>query len=284
MGFLLKGKWVAGSMFDKDRKVDTSKGEITQFRNFIGDKFKSEKNRYHLYISLACPWAHRTVIFRKLKGLEHAISMSHVSTIVENDGWNFKDSPDPLYGKQYLRDLYTLSQSDCNCNASIPILWDKETNSIFSNESADIIRMFNKDFANLSTNDYDYYPSNHKSEIDDINQYVFDNIMMSIRKAGFSTNQKDYELGVKKLFSSLDHLEDLLSQRRYLIGSKITEADWRLFTVLLRFDIVYVGHFKCNLKRLVDYHHISSYVRELYQMDGIKETCDIERIKTNFYV
>lgn len=242
--------------------------------------FKAEKDRYHLYVSLACPWAHRTLIFRKLKQLENYIEVTVVDPIMLENGWELID---PLYGFKYAYQLYLKADARYQGRVSVPILWDKKTQTIVNNESSEIIRMFNSAFDHLTGNTDDYYPVSLRPLIDSINERIFETVNKGVYKAGFTTLQQVYEQAVQALFASLDWLEDLLSNSRYLTGAIITEADWRLFATLIRFDAVYFGHFKVNLKRIADYPILSNYVRELYQQAGIAETIDFEQIKTHYY-
>lgn len=284
MGLLVEGQW-------QDKWYDTKStgGKFVRkessFRNWIGgDEFPAEKGRYHLYVSLACPWAHRTLIFRKLKGLEEFISVSVVESGMHENGWEFsKDLPDHLYDKNYAYQLYTKADPKYSGRVTVPILWDKKKQTIVSNESSEIIRMFNSAFDDLGAIEGDFYPSELREKIDVINARVYSEINNGVYKSGFATDQSVYEENVTQLFKALDWVEGILSQQRYLVGDQITEADWRLFTTLIRFDAVYVGHFKCNLKRIADYPNISNYLRELYQIPGVAETVDMTHIKRHYY-
>jgi len=295
MGLLVDGTW-------HDQWYDTSKtgGKFvrseSQFRNWVtadgkagatGDAgFKAESGRYHLYVSYACPWAHRTLIFRKLKGLESHISVSAVKPEMLSNGWEFGSGElsDPLHGFRFAHQVYTKADSDYSGRVTVPILWDKHKETIVSNESADIIRMFNSAFNELTGNDDGYYPQHLVSVIDEVNDFVYDNVNNGVYKAGFATTQPAYEDAFDSLFDALDQLEQRLAGSRYLTGSELTEADWRLFTTLVRFDAVYVGHFKCNKKRIVDYPNLWNFVRELYQWPGVAETVRMDHIKTHYYV
>ncbi|NCP62640.1 MAG: glutathione S-transferase family protein [Alphaproteobacteria bacterium] len=283
MGLLVNGKWV-------DQWYDTKKtgGKFVRpdssFRDVIGsDKFPAEANRYHLYISHACPWAHRTVIFRVLKGLEGIISISSVDPFMGETGWSFGSDQDPLNHKTHLHQIYTLANPTYTGRVTVPVLWDKKEKTIVNNESSEIIRFFNTAFAGLVDETPDYYPKDLRPQIDEINEFIYQTINNGVYKAGFATAQDIYEKEVSTLFQSLDTLEERLSRQRYLVGKTLTEADWRLFTTLLRFDPVYVGHFKCNLKRIADYPNLSNYLRELYQIKGIKETVRTDHIKVHYY-
>ncbi|MBW3096131.1 glutathione S-transferase family protein [Pseudohoeflea coraliihabitans] len=296
MGMLENGVW-------KDVWYDTksTKGQFKRsqsaFRNWITrdgsagpsgeDGFKAEAGRYHLYISLACPWAHRTLIFRRLKGLEEMISLSIVDYHMGEEGWSFKardgGTGDTLLGKQFLHQVYTEAKDDYTGRVTVPVLWDKQRQTIVSNESAEIIRMFNSAFADIAPPSPDFYPEALRDEIDAINDEVYSHVNNGVYKAGFATTQEAYEENVTALFDTLDMLEERLSGQRYLVGEQLTEADWRLFTTLVRFDAVYVGHFKCNIRRIADYPNLHNYLRELYQMPGIADTVDFLHIKNHYY-
>ncbi|MCX7126196.1 MAG: glutathione S-transferase family protein [Gammaproteobacteria bacterium] len=250
--------------------------------------FKAEADRYHLYISLACPWACRTLIVRKLKKLENIISLSIVDPVMGDEGWHFSENagciPDFVNHKKYLSEIYEMAQPDFSGRVSVPVLWDKKTKTIVNNESPEIIRMFNSEFNVLTDSKIDLYPAALRAEINVINQRIFENINLGVYKAGFANTQKEYDTAFKALFAELDYVENLLSQKRYLTGDQITEADWRLFTTLIRFDAVYYVHFKCNFRRIIDYPNIINYVRELYQYPGIKETVNFDHIKRHYYL
>ncbi len=296
MGLLVDGVW-------RDQWYDTSKtgGRFerskSQFRDFVTKDgapaegrergFRAEPGRYHLYVSLACPWAHRTLIFRKLKKLEDVISVSVVHHFMGENGWTFlrEDGAtgDDLYGFDFMHQIYTKADPDYSGRVTVPVLWDKKTETIVSNESAEIIRMLNEAFDEWGDASLDFYPEDLRAEIDATNDLVYDNINNGVYKAGFATTQAAYEEAFKALFDTLDQVEDRLSRQRYLTGSQLTEADWRLFTTLVRFDPVYVGHFKCNLRRIDDYPNLSNYLRELYQVPGVAETVDMLHIKAHYY-
>jgi putative glutathione S-transferase len=296
MGLLQDGHWV-----DKWYDTKSSSGryirKASQFRNWVtadgsaGPRgqagFKAEAGRYHLYVSLACPWAHRTLVFRALKGLEGMIDISIVDWFMGADGWTFKPgegaTPDPILCAEFLHQIYTAAQPDYSGRVTVPVLWDKQTSTIVSNESAEIIRMFNSAFDGIGAKAGDYYPEAEREEIDALNARIYDTVNNGVYKAGFATTQDAYEEAVVPLFETLDWLEERLSKQRYLLGDHQTEADWRLWTTLLRFDPVYVGHFKCNLRRIADYPNLSGYVRDLYQVPGIAETVDISYIKKHYY-
>jgi putative glutathione S-transferase len=249
--------------------------------------FKAEPGRYHLYVSLACPWAHRTLIFRKLKGLEDIISVSVVHWLMLENGWTFADGPgivpDPINHAQYLYEVYTAAKADYTGRVTVPVLWDKQTGTIVSNESSEIIRMFNAAFDGIGAKQGDYYPEGLRPEIEALNARIYDTVNNGVYKAGFATAQQAYEEAVRPLFDTLDLLDERLSSRRYLCGDRLTEADIRLFTTLVRFDPVYVGHFKCNLRRIADYPHLSGYLRDLYQTGGIANTVNMAHIKGHYY-
>ena len=288
MGLLVDGIW-------RDQHPDRSKtgGRFirpdTQFRDRIeaGGRFAPEAGRYHLYISLACPWAHRTQIFRALKGLAPLIGLSVVDPITSAQGWAFSDGPDcipdTVGGAAYLHELYIRAEPAYSGRVTVPVLWDKAENTIVNNESAEIIRLFNSAFDTLTGNDQDFYPQALRDEIDAINEEIYTAVNNGVYRCGFATSQEAYEEAFTALFACLDRLEERLSGQRYLCGARQTEADWRLFTTLLRFDPVYVGHFKCNLKRLADYPNLSNYLRDLFQTPGIAETCNMAHIKSHYY-
>ena len=288
MGLLQNGQWV-------DQWYDSSDGEFhrqdSQFRNWVttdgqagptgSPGFKAEKDRYHLYVSLACPWAHRTLIFRKLMKLEDAIGVTVVDPVMLENGWQMTD---PLNGLDYLYQLYLKANANYEGRVTVPVLWDTKTQTIVSNESSEIIRMFNSAFRGASAGSViDYYPEPLRDSIDTLNDRIYNTINNGVYRAGFATTQTAYEHAVTILFDSLDWVESILSRQRYLTGNQLTEADWRLFTTLIRFDAVYVGHFKCNRKLLADYHSLSAYVRELYQIPGIAETVNFDHIKRHYY-
>ncbi|MBA6328651.1 glutathione S-transferase family protein [Colwellia sp. MB02u-6] len=286
MGLIVNGKWV-----DQWYDTNKSKGQFvrqdSRFRSQISatenSQFKPEAGRYHLYVSLACPWAHRTLIFRQLKQLEDVISVSVVEAAMMENGWEFGEEGDPLYQLNYAYQLYLKADPSYQGRVTVPILWDKKTQTIVNNESIEIMRMFNSAFNELTSNVDDYYPLAQRAAIETVNARIYDSINNGVYKAGFATTQVAYNNAYQALFASLDWLEDLLSTQRYLVGENMTEADWRLFTTLIRFDAVYHGHFKCNREKLIEFHHISNYVNELYQMPGVKGTVDLEYTKIHYY-
>ncbi len=296
MGLLIDGQW-ADHWYDTHSNNGRFVRSDAQFRHWITPDgspgptgiggFKAEAGRYHLYVSLACPWAHRTLIFRKLKALESMISVSVVNPLMADHGWTFDDAdgviPDPLHDARYLYQVYTAAEPEYTGRVTVPLLWDKHQNRPVSNESSEIIRMLNSAFDGLGARSGDYYPQALRKDIDTVNARIYDTINNGVYKAGFATSQGAYEEAVFELFAALDELEERLADRRYLLGDQITEADWRLFTTLIRFDAVYHGHFKCNLKRIEDYPHLAAYVRELYQWPGVAETVNMKHIKEHYY-
>ncbi|EAR61023.1 glutathione S-transferase family protein [Neptuniibacter caesariensis] len=297
MGLLVEGVW-----HDQWYDTKTSKGEFVrseaQFRNWItadgsagqtGDAgFQAEAGRYHLYVSLACPWAHRTLIVRELKGLTDMISVDVVDPLMLEQGWALSGdfaaaTGDSLFGYSYLHQIYTRDQPDYTGRVTVPVLWDKKLNRIVSNESSEIIRMFNTAFDHLGAREGSFYPQALQTDIDSVNSWIYDKVNNGVYRAGFATSQEAYTKAVTSLFDSLDRIEAILSSNRYLIGEHFTEADIRLFTTLVRFDPVYVTHFKCDLRRISDYPAISGYLREIYQMEGIAETVNMEHIRHHYY-
>lgn len=291
MGLLIDGVW-HDQWYETASTGGRFKREDAAFRNWITkdgtagpsgtDGFKAEADRYHLYVSYACPWAHRTLIFRELKGLEAFFPVSAVEPLMLENGWEFAE-PDPVNGAAYAWHLYRKAKPDYTGRTTVPILWDKKRQTIVSNESSEIIRMFNEAFNHLTGNTLDFYPQDLRSQIDAINAHIYDTVNNGVYKSGFATTQAAYEDAVIPLFDALDGLEKTLSTSRYLLGDRLTEADWRLFTTLIRFDPVYVGHFKCNIRRISDYPHLHAYMRELYQMPGIAGTVKMDVIKAHYY-
>jgi glutathionyl-hydroquinone reductase len=296
MGFLLNGVWSDESAFptDNDGRFVRPSAPIRHWVTADGAPgasgaggFKAERGRYHLYISLACPWAHRTLIFRKLKGLEDMIGLSVVHWHMGADGWTFEDGPgvvpDPVQHARFLHQVYTGSQADFTGRVTVPILWDLATGKIVSNESSEIIRMFNSAFDALGAAPGDYYPKELREQIDALNARIYPNVNNGVYRSGFARSQGAYEEAVRALFATLDWLEEHLAMHRFLCAGRLTEADWRLFTTLIRFDAVYVGHFKCNVRRIADYSNLSRYLRELYAQPGIADTVDFRHIKNHYY-
>lgn len=296
MGLLVDGEWQDRWDYNDDSgKFQRSE---TAFRNWItadgsagpsGEGgFKAEPGRYHLYVSYACPWAHRALVFRALKGLEELIPVSVVHPDMLSDGWTFKtDFPgatgDRLYDLPFLRDIYTKAQPDISGRVTVPVLWDKDRETIVSNESAEIIRMLNEAFDGLTGNSDDYWPEALREAIEPVNARIYDTVNNGVYKAGFATSQEAYDDAVGPLFESLDWIEERLSKGRYLMGDRVTEADWRLFTTLIRFDQVYNVHFKCNKARIVDYPNLWAYTRELYQWPGVADTVHFDHFKRHYY-
>ena len=294
MGLLVNGAWQEDiSRTTGGRFVRPS----PRFRNFVtadgsagpsGEGgFPAEAGRYHLYISLACPWAHRTLIFRTLKKLDAVISVTNAEPLYGKTGWEFGTahggSPDTVNGKPTLAEIYLLADPHYTGRVSVPVLWDKKRRTIVNNESSEIIRMLNSAFAAFTDVQTDYYPADLRAEIDRINDLVYSTVNNGVYRAGFATSQDAYEEAARGIFATFDQLEERLSRQRYLVGQQMTEADWRLFTTLVRFDSVYYSHFKCNLRRIADYPNLWNYLRELYQVPGIAETVSIDHIKRHYY-
>ena len=290
MGQLIDGVWVKGSVSSNDQK-GSFKRASSVFRNKISSNHSTylpETNRYHLYVSYACPWAHRTLIFRKLKNLENHISVDYVHPDMLEMGWSFEKnfpgtSGDSLHNKRYVHEIYQLSDKDISTKATVPILWDKKTRTIVNNESSEIIRIMNDAFNDITKNKDDYYPEKFRDQIDSINDTIYENINNGVYRSGFSKTQLSYEEAVEKLFSSLDMINDILEGRNYLVGDILTEADIRLVPTLIRFDCVYYFHFKCNLKKISEYKNISRYLRNLFEEDAIKSTTNFEHIKRHYF-
>ena len=282
MGQLIDGEW-------RNSPLPTSgSGEFLRpsstFRNGIsaGGPFPPLPGRYHLFVARACPWCHRTLLARVAKRLENIVSVSYVEPFVFENGWAFA-KPDPLTGVRYIHELYSQADPLYTGRATLPILWDKDSNTIVNNESADIIRMFNREFDEITHEFTDYYPPALATEIDQINQRMYDTVNNGVYRAGFATSQSAYENACQQLFDSLDWLEDRLQQHRYLLGELLTEADWRLFPTLVRFDAVYYGHFKCNLRHVYEYPALWGYTREMYQLPGNAATVSLEEFKAHYY-
>ncbi|MFP6699820.1 MAG: glutathione S-transferase family protein [Alphaproteobacteria bacterium] len=284
MGIMVQGKWRIEDFAERNTKGSYNRA-TTSFRNWIGDNdFPAKAGRYHLVVAHACPWAHRTLILRALKGLEAVISVAFAEPLMLDNGWVLADGGDPVTGAQYAHQVYAQAAADYSGRCSVPIFWDKQSKTIVSNESSEIIRMLNTAFDHLATKSLpDLYPEDLRADIDAVNGVVYENINNGVYRTGFATSQEAYEASYNKLFGALDEMEARLENRRYLTGPRITEADWRLFATLVRFDAVYVGHFKCNRQRIADYPNLSNYLRELYQWPGIAETVDIPRTKQHYY-
>lgn len=291
MGLLVDGKWT-DTWYDTKSTGGSFVRQASRFRDKVerteGARFRPEAERYHLYVSLACPWAHRTLIVRALKGLEEVIPVSIVMPLMLENGWTFGDAPGrtsgPVPGAKYLYEVYRHAAPDYTGRVTVPILWDKREGTIVNNESSEILRMFNDAFDDLATKPYpDLYPEPLRGAIDEINATVYDNVNNGVYKAGFATSQKKYDEAVRALFGTLDDLERRLADAPYLVGERITEADWRLFTTLVRFDAVYHGHFKCNVRRIIDYPHLHAYMHRLLAVPGVRETVNLDEIKTHYY-
>lgn len=287
-GYLQNGEWHPG-WYD----TRTTQGEFLRpaasFRNRVtadgGSGYPAEPGRYHLYVSLACPWAHRTLIVRALKKLESAVSVSIVEPVMSEQGWHFSESlPDHVNGFSFLHELYTATQPDYSGRISVPVLWDKATRRIVNNESSEIIRMLNEAFDRFGDTSVDLYPESFRTEIDRLNDYIYDNINNGVYRCGFASTQESYEKAFHRLFAALDQIEARLAGRRYLLGESITETDWRLFTTLARFDAVYYSHFKCSRNRIEDFPHLSRYLRGLYLVPGIAPTVNIDHIKRHYFM
>ena len=296
MGLLIDGAW-------HDHEPTTTKDghferRDSAFRNWITsdgrpgptgqDGFRAMPGRYHLYVSLACPWAHRTLIMRALKGLQGIITVSVTHWLMAEHGWTFAAAegviPDPLYNSRYVYELYAQADDGYSGRATVPILWDQHTQTIVNNESADIIRMFSSAFDQVGAKLGDYYPQALRAEIDSVNERVYDTLNNGVYKAGFASTQAAHEAAVEPLFRTLDWLEDRLGQSRFLCGETLTEADIRLFTTLVRFDSVYHGHFKCNKRRIIDYKHLWAYTRDIFQLPGVADTVNFDHIKRHYYM
>jgi glutathionyl-hydroquinone reductase len=280
MGLLVEGRW-HDQWYDTKSSNGKFQRQDSRFRDWVkadgSSDFSPDIDRYRLYVSLACPWAHRTLIIRALKGLEQAIEVVVVKPLMLDQGWL-------LEGDTPLHTIYTQAQADYTGRVTVPVLWDKKNETIVNNESSEIIRMFNTEFDNLATKPLaDLYSKSKRAQIDEVNDFIYSSINNGVYKTGFATTQTAYEEAYENLFTALDQVEDILSKNRYLIGSEISEADWRLFTTLVRFDAVYVGHFKCNKKRIVDYPNIWGYLKELYQVEGVAQTVNMDHIKTHYY-
>ena len=296
MGYLYKGEWRDEWYNTTDNNGEFIR-EAAKLRNWVtktgeaglsGEAgFKAEDNRYHLYVSLACPWAHRTLIFRKIKQLSDLISVSIVSPDMLSKGWTFDEqansSGDDLYSKDFLYEIYHKNCANYSGRVTVPVLWDKHNHRIVSNESSEIIRMFNTEFNHLTGDDKDFYPDALRQQIDAVNERVYDDINNGVYRCGFATSQSAYRSAYQRVFDALDWVEEILAKQAFLAGDVITEADWRLFTTLIRFDSVYFGHFKCNKRSMEDYTNISNYIRQLYQWPNVAETVDMYHIKRHYY-
>ena len=282
---------VSNAQFEKETdKKGAFVRQTSAFRERVtadgSSGFPAEPGRYHLYVCYACPWASRTIIFRTLKGLEDVISMTAVDPVRDDQGWKFfADDPDPVNGYEYLLEAYLRTDPDFSDRVTVPVLWDKETNRAVNNESSEIIRMLNTEFNQWAKNpDLDLYPEPLRAEIDELNDRIYNSINNGVYRAGFATTQEAYEEAFIELFEALDLMDDRLGESRFLTGGEITEADWRFFVTLIRFDAVYVGHFKCNQRRIADYDNLAGYLRDLYQQPGIRETVNMDHIKRHYYI
>ncbi len=291
MGRLIDGVW-SDEWYDTASTGGRFERRESSFRDWVradgSTRFAPEAGRYHLYVSLACPWAHRTLIFRKLLGLEDAISLSVVDPYMGANGWEFGSSegciPDTVNGAKKLHEVYTKADPRYTGRVTVPVLWDREHGTIVSNESSEIIRMFNSEFDAVAAHpEHDFYPEELRAEIDETNAFVYPNVNNGVYRCGFATTQEAYEEAFGQLFGALDQLEERLGRQRHLVGNRLTEADWRLFTTLVRFDAVYVGHFKCNLRRIADMPNLQGYLRDLYQVPGVAETVNMTHIKRHYY-
>ena len=290
MGRMIDGVWHKA---DTDRNATDGRflRSTTSFRDSVtadgSSGFEAEPGRYHLYVSHACPWAHRTMVLRALRKLEEVISVSVVDPYMSDEGWHFSDGPgcvpDTVNGTRYLREIYKLAKDDFTGRVTVPVLWDKRERTIVNNESAEIIRMLNTAFNAWGDGEPDFFPAALSDEIDAINEPIYEHLNNGVYKTGFARSQEAYEEAFDALFATLDELEARLGRQRYLVGARITEADWRLFPTLIRFDAVYVGHFKCNRNRIEDYPNLSNYLRDLYQQPGIADTVDMTHIKRHYY-
>ena len=283
MGLLVDGQWI-DQWYDTKKTGGRFVREESSFRSQLGsEQFPIEKGRYHLFISHACPWAHRVAIFREIKDLTDIVSMSVVEPHMGSNGWVLDKTSAPRYHKQYLHQIYQMADPRFTGRVTVPVLWDKEQKTIVNNESSELIRMFNVVFDSLTNNNDDYYPVHLQQDIDNINEYIYHHINNGVYKVGFATDQEVYDQAVTDLFDALDEIENRLKNQRYLVGSSVTEADIRLFTTLIRFDAVYVGHFKCSIRRIEDYPSLSRYVRDILKFRGINQTLNMEHIKKHYY-
>jgi putative glutathione S-transferase len=296
MGFLLNGVWSRESAFptDADGRFVRPSSPIRNWVTADGSAgpsgvggFKAEPGRYHLYVSLACPWAHRALILRKMKGLTGMIGLSVVHWHMGENGWTFEDGPgviaDPVHHARFLHEVYTASQADYTGRVTVPVLWDLAAGRIVNNESSEIIRMFNSAFDGVGATPGDFYPAELRADIDALNDRIYSTVNNGVYRSGFARSQRAYEEAARALFSTLDWLEERLAMHRWLCGERLTEADWRLFATLIRFDAVYVGHFKCNIRRIADYRNLSRYLRDLYNQPGVADTVNFLHIKRHYY-
>jgi putative glutathione S-transferase len=301
MGILVNGEWHKGDNHKTEETTGKFERKDSTFRNWVTADgspgpsgvggFKAEPGRYHLYVVTACPWAHRSLIGRHLKGLEEVVSVSRLIPEMTENGWCFaapgaepRAEPDPLYGSSYIYEIYLRADPTCSARPTVPVLWDKQTETIVNNESSEILRMFNSAFNDYAGNpNLDLYPEDLRKQIDEINEEIYTNVNNGVYRCGFATTQEAYDEAVTALFTTLDKLEQRLDSQRYIAGDRLTEADWRLYTTLLRFDVAYFSFFKCNVRRIADYPNLSNYLRELYQYEGIAEQLDLEDAKRQYY-
>jgi glutathionyl-hydroquinone reductase len=277
---------------EEQSKSGEFKRQEDAFRDWVkrdgSTPYRPERGRYHLYVSLACPWAHRTIILRRLKGLEQTIGITVVDPVRDERGWAFRNGPghseDPVNGFQFLSEAYRATDPNYRGRVTVPVLWDTQTMRIVSNSDDDLLRMFNSEFNDFATSADDFYPDGLRDEIDRINKLIYERVNNGVYRAGFATAQRPYERAAKRLFETLDELDARLASQRYLLGQRLTESDWRLFPTLIRFDAVYHGHFKCNLRRIVDYPNLWPYLRDLYQYDGVATTVNFDHIKRHYYM
>ena len=278
------------AQFPQEQAADGSfKRQEDAFRDWVtadgSSGYPAQAGRYHLYVSLACPWACRTVIVRRLKGLEAAIGMTVVDPIRDERGWRFTAQPDPVNGWAFLSEAYTATDPDYDARVTVPVLWDKERGRIVSNSDDDIMRMFETQFDAVATNpQLDLYPNDLRPQIDELNDFLYETFNNGVYRAGFATSQAAYERAAYEVFTTIDAMEERLAYQRYLLGTRPVETDWRFFVTLVRFDPVYYGHFKCNLRRIVNYPNLYGYLRDLYQIDGVAETVDFDQIKRHYYI
>ncbi|MFP4007002.1 MAG: glutathione S-transferase family protein [Spirulinaceae cyanobacterium] len=289
-GMLVDGQWQTEA-YQTDENGGFKRNPTT-FRDRVtadnSSGFKAEANRYHLYVSYACPWAHRTLILRQLKGLENAISLSVVDPYMGDKGWQFSEAsgaiPDPLFDAEYLQEIYIKADSHYTGRVTVPILWDKQKNTIVNNESREIIRMFDREFNAIAKHpEVDFCPPDLQPKIEETMDAIYNPINNGVYRSGFAESQEAYNEAVTELFAQLDRWEKVLSQQRYLCGEIITEADWCMFTTLIRFDLVYYVHFKCNIRHIYEYPNLWNYLKDLYQQPGVKETCHFDHIKQHYY-
>jgi len=290
MGMLVEGKWT-DKWYDTKSTGGRFKRKESTFRNWIradgSTDFKPESGRYHLYVSLACPWAHRTLIYRRLKGLEEHITISVVNPFMLENGWTFEEGdgviPDTVNGAEYLHQIYTAAKAGYTGRVTVPVLWDRSHRTIVSNESSEIIRMFDEEFGQLTGHKPSFRPLSLVDEIDPLNDRIYTGFNNGVYKAGFATSQESYNEEVTRVFEVLDEMEEILTTNRYLTGDQVTEADWRFLPTILRFDPVYVGHFKCNLRRIADYPNIHNYMVDLMKMYDLEDTFNLEHVKNHYY-